>query len=279
MVLAVVQQGESEMALSVGLIGCGSIGAAVLAALDGGAIGDVACDAILVRQPREAGSVDRRLTTDIAPFLDAGPNLVVDCAGQAALREHGAEVLSRGRDLMTVSMGAFFDDALHRDLVRLAEANGAKLLLLSGAVGALDLLGAAAEGGLDSVEMAIEAPWTTLHGTPAAETLDLAALTATTTVFRGTAREGARHYPHTANIAAAVALAGLGLDETILEVRAKPDEDGYVVTLAATGAFGRFRLEEEMKLDPRTRTKVAPLVSWAVLKSIRQYAATVKMGR
>ncbi|MDP6702313.1 MAG: aspartate dehydrogenase, partial [Candidatus Latescibacteria bacterium] len=222
---------------------------------------------------------DRRFTTDITHFLDAEPELVVDCAGQAALREHGPEVLSRGHDLMTISMGAFFDDALYQDLVRLAETNGAKLLLLSGAVGALDILGAAAEGGLESVEMAIAAPWTALTESPAAKVVDLAALTAATMVFRGTAREGVRQYPHTANIAAAVALAGLGLDETILGVWARPDEDGYTVTLTATGAFGRFRLEEEMVLDPRTRTKVAPLVSWAVLKSIRQYAATVKMGR
>ncbi len=267
------------MVLSVGLIGCGSIGAAVLAAIDGGALDDVACDSVLVRRRREDGAVDRRFATDIERFLEPGLDLVVDCAGHDALRAYGPRALSHGLDLMTLSMGAFFDDTLYQDLVRRADASGAKLLLLSGAVGALDILSAAAEGGLESVEIAVAAPWTTLTETPAARTVDLTALAVPTTVFRGTVRDGVEHYPHTANIAAAVALAGLGLDETTLEVRARPDEDGYSVTVTATGNFGRFRLEEEMKLDPTTRTKVAPLVAWAVLKSIRQYAAAVKIGR
>ncbi|MCT7653623.1 aspartate dehydrogenase [Oceanimonas sp. NS1] len=81
----------------------------------------------------------------------ATPDLVVECAGQAAVREHGSAVLARGWTLGLISVGALADEALARDL-RLAAAQGeGRILALAGAIAGIDGLAAAREGGLEAV--------------------------------------------------------------------------------------------------------------------------------
>ena len=42
------------------------------------------------------------------------PDLVVECAGQAAVAQYGKAVLERGVDLAVISTGAFADVNLHQ---------------------------------------------------------------------------------------------------------------------------------------------------------------------
>ena len=73
-------------------------------------------------------------------------DLVVDCAGHAALAEHGPAILLRGIDLITLSIGALADQELHNELAQAAQDGQARLHLASGAIGALDCLRAAQIG-------------------------------------------------------------------------------------------------------------------------------------
>ena len=70
-----------------------------------------------------------------------------------------------------------------------------------------------------------------------------AALTERTVLYRGTAGEAALRYPQNANVAAAVALAGLGFDATEVELVADPDAPGNVHEIEAEGAAGRFAIQ------------------------------------
>ena len=268
----------TSMAVKLGLIGCGSIGTPVLAAIDTGRAPGVRCEAVLVRQARSGAEADPRITCDGDSFFRHDFNLVVECAGHAALRQYGGQVLSRGQDLMVVSMGALADPVLFEGMERQAAASGARLIILSAAIGALDVLTAAAEAGLDAVQIVVGSPPETLRRSPAAEQVDLDRMAMPVCVYSGAVREGARLYPDNANIAAAVALAGLGLDDTQLEIVADPTLDAYHVEISGSGGFGQFRFEEDLCIDATSPTKIAHLLPAAVIKSIRQYAAPVVVG-
>lgn len=205
-----------------------------------------------------------------------GIDLFVDCAGHGALLQHGVQILRAGHDLLTVSIGALADAALLQKLDRAAEAGGGNIRLVSGAIGALDALRAGRIGTLQAVRYIGRKPPQGWRGSPAETVLDLGALSGVAQVhFRGSAREAALQYPKNANVAAAVALAGIGFDNTQVELLADPGISRNIHEIEAEGDFGTFRFSIEgnpLPSNPRTSS----LAAMSVIASINQYAERMK---
>ena len=209
--------------------------------------------------------------------LPADIDVLVDCAGHQGLAEHGPAALARGRTVVTVSAGALADPALAAQLEQAAGAGGGKLIVASGAIGALDALRAAAAGGLTRVVYTGRKPPKGWIGSPAEEIVDLRAMGAEpVTHFEGTAREAALRYPKNANVAAAVALAGLGFERTEVALIADPTAPGNIHEITAEGAFGRLRFEIEGKTlpdNPRS-SALAAMSALAELRRLQQSITT-----
>jgi aspartate dehydrogenase len=270
--IGMMEQGEGAMRL--GMIGCGAIGREVLAAWQAGALGPgIELAAVLVRRPR----AEPLLTAEPERFLAQKLDAVLECAGHAAVREHGARCLEAGADSVVTSIGALTDEALRAELYHAAEAAGRRLVIASAGIGALDILSAAAVGGLERVAMTVRKDPSAWSGTAAEQLCDLATLAQPLILYRGSVRDGAARYPQNVNISAAVALAGLGLDRTELTIVADPTIMTHIVTIEAEGAFGRFLFTEEV-VPTTANPKTGRLVAMAVLKTIRQLAAPIVIG-
>lgn len=171
--------------------------------------------------------------------LPSDVSLLVDCAGHTGLAAHGAVALSQGLDVATLSIGALADQTLSEELRAAAQKGNSRLHLASGAIGALDVLRSARIGGLAKVTYTGRKPPTGWKGSPAETVLDLDNLDGTAaTHFTGSARNAALQYPKNANVAAAVALAGLGFDDTQVELVADPTVSSNIHEIRAEGAFG-----------------------------------------
>lgn len=253
--------------MKLAVIGAGSIGDWVIAALAREGLGPAA---VIVRGTAPAGVQAVRSVA----ALPEGVTHLVDCAGHAGLAAHGPEALAAGIDVITLSLGALADEGLARDLAQAAAAGGARLHLASGAIGALDALRAGAAGGLDAVCYTGRKPPMGWAGSPAEAVLDLTALTAPAIHFEGSARQAALAYPKNANVAAAVALAGLGFDGTQARLVADPGAPGNIHEVEAEGAFGSFRFEitgAALPGNPRS----SALAAMSVLAEVRRIAARV----
>ena len=234
--------------MKIGIIGEGAIGRYVAEILGERGLGP---HVILVRSHHEnsavAGCVQH--VTSVADLPD-GISLMVDCAGHAALAQHGPAILERSIDLITVSLGALANPDLGESLSRAAYRGNAQLHLASGAIGALDSLRAAKVGGLDEVTYIGRKPPLGWKGSPAENMLDLNAMESAKTHFEGTARIAATTYPKNANVAAAVALSGLGFDATRVKLVADPSITSNIHEIHASGAFGSFSFQIEGRALP-----------------------------
>ena len=256
--------------MNIGIIGFGAIGRYVAENLG---IRGHAVRALLVLP----GSVDKLATalpnaTCVASVAELPDDLdlVIDCAGQAALKLHGPRILQRGIDLTTVSIGALADAQLHNELEQAAARGNAKLHLVSGAIGALDCLRAARVGGLHSVVYTGRKPPKSWKGSPAEEQLDLDGLTGSEQVhFEGSARDAATQYPKNANVAAAVALAGVGMDDTRVRLIADPNVDQNIHEVVAIGEFGQFTFEINGHALP-DNPKSSALAAMSVVSRVEQ---------
>ena len=132
-------------------------------------------------------------------------------------------MLEAGKRVMVLSAGALLP---RPELIELAKAHGGQIIVPTGALLGLDAVTAAAEGKIQSVRMMTRKPPGGLAGAPYLEANDISVegLNEPKRVFAGTAREAAAGFPANVNVAAALSLAGIGPDRTMIEIWADPDD-------------------------------------------------------
>ncbi|SNY65186.1 aspartate dehydrogenase [Enterobacter sp. CC120223-11] len=238
------------------LIGFGAMAQAVIERLPSG----VTIGWIVAREPHHAairqqfGGTVMALNSPLE--CKETPDLVLECASQQAVAQYGEAILRRGWHLAAISTGALADSALEQ---RLFSAGG-KLTLLSGAVAGIDGLAAAKEGGLECVTYRSRKSPASWRGSYAEQLIDLNAVSEAQIFFEGSAREAARLFPANANVAATVALGGIGMDETRVQLMVDPATKRNTHTLHVEGVFGEFHLELSglpLASNPKTSTLAA----------------------
>ena len=199
---------------------------------------------------------------DMAALAAFRPGLVVEAAGAQAVRDYGPACLRAGIPLLLSSVGALHDDALRMSLIEAAQDGGTRLYLPSGALAGLDYLRAIR--GAREARVAYQS-----RKPPAAWRDELARLgsasepTTPVTLFEGDAQEAAARYPANLNVAATLALAGVGFERTRVEVVVDPSARGNTHSVSVTSEYGTLRLTVENR--PLTRQSERPRGSSAAL--------------
>ncbi|NWK88530.1 aspartate dehydrogenase [Raoultella terrigena] len=195
------------------------------------------------------------------------PDLVLECASQQAVAQFGEAILRRGWHLAVISTGALADSELEKRL----NGAGGRLTLLSGAVAGIDGLAAAKEGGLEQVTYRSRKSPASWRGSYAEMLIDLNAVTEAKIFFEGSAREAARLFPANANVAATVALGGIGMDDTRVQLMVDPMTRRNTHTLHVQGAFGEFHLELS-GLPLASNPKTSTLAALSAVRACRELA-------
>lgn len=215
------------------------------------------------------------VVTESAALIAARPALVVECAGHAAVRTHATAVLRAGIETVVVSIGALADAGLHAQVMAAATAGGARVVLPAGAIGGVDILSALRPSGIAAVTYTGRKPPLAWAGTPAEGLLDLAGLREEAVFFTGNAREAATQYPKNANVAATLALAGLGFEATQVRLIADPGvaRNVHEYTVRAGAADYTIRVEGNPSADnPKTSVTTVYSVAREVMNRSREVA-------
>src|SRR6185437_16620128 len=151
----------------------------------------------------------------------AQADIVVEVAPAAVFEQIATAAIDAGRIFVPASVGALLP-RMH--LVERARQAGARIIVPTGALLGLDAVRAAAEGQVDSVTMVTRKPPPGLAGAPYLEQhgIEVLGITEARCVFRGNALDAAAGFPANVNVAAALALAGIGPERTQVEIWADP---------------------------------------------------------
>ena len=207
------------------------------------------------------------------------PEAVIEAASHEAVRQHLLPLLDAGIGVVVLSAGALIDDGLRNEAEQAAARSGALLFVPSGGIGGLDVLKTACLAGVDQVSIQVAKPPAAWKGIPYVEQrgLRLDALSAPLVLFEGSAREGVPHFPQNVNIAAILALSGIGPDRTRLKVVADPSLTLNTHTIRVSGRSGRFTVVLENVPAPEN-PKTSWLACYSALAALRALGSPVRYG-
>jgi aspartate dehydrogenase len=264
--------------IRVAIVGLGAIGRVLARRLADGVPGiALACVAVRDRAKAEDWLREQKLDTPIVALneMPAHADLAVECAPAALIEQICRPMLTAGKQVMVLSCGALLP---RPDLIELAKQNGARIIVPTGALLGLDAVAAAAEGKINSIRMITRKPPNGLVGAPylVANNISVQGLNEAKRVFTGSAREAAAGFPANVNVAAALALAGIGPDRTMIDIWADPSVERNCHTIEVDADSARFTLAIENV--PSENPKTGKIVALSVLAALRKLGAPLAVG-
>ena len=233
----------------------------------------------------ERGTLGVSLYDDnLAELIDAH-DIVVECAGVPAAKEHGPAVIASGKDLVLTSVGALADPDARRALL----AGPGKVHVTSGAIGGFDLWSALAESNaVDTV---------TIRTTKNAEALiqdwmndderaELENATEPFVLFSGRPSDAIAKFPGNVNVSIALAWATRGrgasddellersLERVTVELVASPNLVDTRHDIEVSGSAGTFSLVSESGPNP-VNPKTSAITALSVAHTLRHALASL----
>jgi aspartate dehydrogenase len=269
---------DGAMIKTVAIAGLGAIGLPLARALDAG-VDNLRLIAVSCRDPVKgranlAGFQSAPRLVEIPELADA--EIVVECTPAALFERVALPALEAGRIFVPASAGALLP-RMH--LVKLALQTGARIIVPTGALLGLDAVRAAAEGPIESVTIETRKPPMGLIGAPYLERngIDVMDLIQPLLVFEGNALEAAAGFPANVNVAAALALAGIGPIRTQVQIWADPGVTRNIHTVRVEAEAARFTMTIE-NVPSAENPKTGRLTPLSLLACLRGLVSTLKVG-
>lgn len=251
--------------MKIGIIGTGNIATHLLQNINQANAVDGEIIALFGRNEKVGKQLSERygveFYSDFQAFVHTPLDVVVEAATVEAAEMYMKEVLESKKDMILSSIGVFKDDEFLMEMKEIAQTNAQTISLPSGAIGGLDLLQSANSlGGLREVRI-------TTRKSP--QSLGLEAVKAEELLFDGSARKAIDRFPKNINVALLLSIAGIGADQTRVQIIADPDIEQNTHTIEASGDFGKMTMKIEnhpMPGNPKT-SYLAALSIIAALKN------------
>ena len=266
--------------LRLAVAGLGAIGYRVAQAVDRGDVEGVQLIAVSANDKERAakrvasfGKPPAVLTlAELAEVAD----VIVECAPAAVFPELATASIRKGRCLMPLSVGVLLN---HIELIDQAKETGAKIIVPTGALIGLDTVRAMAVGTIHSVTLQTRKPPNGLAGAPHLidNEIDISNLSEPLCVLKGSARDAARGFPANVNVAAALALAGIGPDKTQVEVWADPTIDRNIQAVTIVSDSGEATMTiNNIPSDENPRT--GRIVANSVIATLKRMTSPMVAG-
>mgnify|MGYP002403434746 CR=1 FL=1 len=265
--------------LRVAVAGLGSIGKVVARRIDKGLEG---CELVAasVRNPEPAKAFLAELEAPVALVeledLPKVADVIIEALPASVFDMLAEPVLNAGRTLIVISVGALVSRPYLFDLAREC---GGRIVVPTGALIGLDAVKAAAEGTINSVRMVTRKPVKGLAGAPylVKNNISLENLTEPRKVFEGTARDAVIGFPANVNVVAALSLAGIGTDRTMIEIWADPASDRNRHSITVDSDSATFSMEIA-NIPSVENPKTGKITALSIIAALKTLSGAVRIG-
>jgi aspartate dehydrogenase len=263
---------------SIGIVGCGIIGKALLEAAESGKL-PARVAGVTSRtegRARDFLSMFRLPPPYMAlPELIEAADLIIEAAGGAVVPSLAEKVFAARKELMVISVGALLD---HPEIFEQSRRTGCRLYCPSGAIAGLDGIKSASVGRISHVTHTTRKPPLGLEGAPylVERAISLVGLQEEKEVFFGSAREACRGFPANVNVTAAVSLAGIGPDKTRVRILAVPGLQRNCHDIDVEGEFGLLHVHIENV--PSENPKTGKLTAMSIIRAVQDVVDPVRIG-
>lgn len=255
---------------SIAIYGCGKLGNIVARAAQDGLLPEyeiIACCSrtfeSALRTAELCGSSAKACRSE-EEMLELHPDYIVEAASPAAMKRIAVPALEKGISIVTLSIGAFADDAFYEEVCQAALRGGAKVYIASGATGGFDVLQTAALMGDATAEFFNEKGPDALKGTPV---YDDSLQREQKTVFEGTASEAIRLFPTKVNVTVAAARASVGPESLHVRMLSTPGFKGDTQRVEIRNN------QVHATVDVYSRT--SEIAAWSVVRVLRNLVSPI----
>ncbi|MBF2713187.1 aspartate dehydrogenase [Agrobacterium vitis] len=265
---------------TVAIAGLGAIGLSVARAIDQGRVPGFRLVSVASGNTAKA----RAALSDFAappPVRETAEELVdaeivVEAAPAATFLDIARPAIAAGRTLIACSGGALLR---HFYLVDEADQHGARIIVPTGALIGLDAVRAAAQGTIHSVLIETRKAPRGWLGAPflTERTMSLDNLEVPLCIFEGNALEAAIGFPANVNVAAALAMAGIGPERTQIRLFADPHVERNTHRIEVEADVARFSMTIEGVPNPEN-PRTGLLTPLSVIACLRGLKDTLKVG-
>lgn len=261
------------------IVGLGAIGGFLLKELAGDPEFEIAGICEIDSQLAHCRLSELSLPGTLLKDLDDLPDdtdIYIEVAGAMVARKVAELALSRGKTAVIASIGALGDIS---DLTKLAYSKGGKLILPSGAIVGLDGLKAIPPESIKSVKLISTKPLRNFVNIAYLEKkgINVKKIKEPTRIFTGSAREAAKNFPKSANVAATLGYASIGLDRVEVEIWADPESELNRHRITIESGHGTITTEvanTQFEINPKT----SKLAAYSILATIKNLASPVIIG-
>ncbi len=210
------------------IVGCGRLGSIVAQAVADGRLPEYELVGVQSRtfaraealaQKLQAGGIQCKACRDIDELLELKPQILVEAASPAAMRALTLKTLKKGCSIVTLSIGAFADEAFFKEASQTAKAEGQRIYFASGATGGFDVLRTATLMGGATATFFNEKGPNALKGT---SVYDEKLQEEQRVVFRGSATEAIAQFPTRVNVTVAASRASVGPEKMHVKMQSSP---------------------------------------------------------
>jgi len=250
------------MIKKVGIAGVGAIGSAVAKALVEG-IDGFALECI------SDPSRDKDFGIDHVDFetLVQRCDFIIECLPANVVPSLCGLVFAAGKDILFISSAALL---IYPQIVDELQQSNNRAYLPSGALCGLDGVKAMKEMGIRSAVIASTKPPKGFTGAPfiVEHDIDVTAITDKTLIFEGNALDASIGFPANVNVAASLSFAGVGAEDTRVEIWADPDAVGNAHEITVKSDYSTLNARIENLPDP-ANPKSSVLAAQSIVSTLR----------
>lgn len=272
---------KAKSKIRVGILGCGAIGSRIAKSIKSECKDRAVVSALFDINPAKAESLQKHLPNknilkkSYQELLNSC-DLLVEAVNAPDTNHLVRQALLAKKDVLVMSVGKFIDG---ESILNLAQKQGARLLIPSGAIAGIDAIKAAALKRIDSITLTTRKP---IYGFAdnayvQARRINLSQIKKETILFDGNVKEAVKCFPQNINVAATIALASNAKDKLRIRISTSPEFKVNSHEIEVIGEFGRLVTKTENVVCP-DNPKTSLMAVLSAVQALKQYFQEVKVG-